>query len=732
MGVLDRLASAIGIRQASLLPVETPPPRVEDAVVATAGVEGHDYSSIRQLLQSEPAKIEYLFAQSTEWATVVARLRMETWRRGVHVVPAHDRYCALCGQGQDGEVRQVGDPRPPDEALQCESCGGIEFRDADPAEKHRVEEFLKDCNAEHDTIGLVGGRKLEEQLKYGRGYVVFAFAYTMKESKAIDRMVLKGVYPGDPGKLAPVKRKNGRRGGAFVCVWCRGRENYQAATAPGACHQCQAPLYEAWFVENNGAQRLYYLRNEVHETKWPFLDGSSPVTRLWTKANTIILMDWYAGAAVDPRKPKGFGKVLVTMGGDEAAMEKWAQRQAEKRKKDPNKVVHLHIPAPPGGLADLKMGATVLDLTDTEFRAQLPELRKAFEESIRKAYFLSEIQMGSSEGLGGLKQETQGMKSTGDVVEELKEHEVPWLDLIPAYLGASEWRVEYVEDEETSNADDVLKQLDIAAKATDLSLSVEWIGDTAHIKDGPVEKKQATFPGLPPFEGGREAPAGETRFASFDDLRQVLRQALGAPSSDASMPPGVAAVFGGPSGATAAEEAIFSTYAGLTAEQGLEVRREVAASLSQPQGWSLESVAARVRPVLEAAGVDPVAAAWRSRVIAATETRAAISEWQQRLYRAAETERGVEFLYRDVGPDDARTTKLSYWCREQIGDGKRLDDVLRILDEGVRLAVAGAFADGGSLARGPGQPVRLPAGFQRRGFLVHFGDRDRIVKAGQA
>lgn len=715
MAIRDRVAGLFGIKQASaVIPAETPMPRVEDSLSVTVG-DGHDYSSIRQILQSEPTKVEYLFAASTEWANTIARLRIEVWRRGVHVVPAYDRYCVLCGQGSDGEVRDVGDPVPPGEPLQCENCGGIEFRDPDPAAKKRLEDFLDSCNDEYESVALVGSRKVEEQLKYGRGLVVFAFDYFPSANaakKTIDKMVLRGVYAADPGKIARVRKPTGRTGGLFVCVWCRSTDGYKAAKAPGDC-ECGAPLYEAWYEEQLGRQKHYYLRNEVHETRWPFMDGSSPVTRLWTKANTLILMDWYAGAAVDPRRPKRPDKLFVTVGGDESSMEKWAKRDAEQAQKNPNKLRHLHIPAAPGGLKDLEMSAFVLDFGDKEFRGQMMDLRQDFADSVRKFYFISQVQGGDSEGTGGLNNESQQLRSTGDVTEDLKEHEEDWLDKIPAYLGTDEWRVEFMADEDTSgDAETVLKQLEVAEKAAGLGLNVQWIGDTAHIKDGPVEKPAA--PMFPPM--GSEA----------------FQQALGAPSSSAGVPGNVEAVFSGPSGYPLAEEAIYATYAGLTAEESARVREEVAKSLTQPQGWSIDSVGARVLPILTGAGIDPVTAAWRARVIAATETRAAISEWQHRLFRAEEADRGKEFLYRDVGPDDARTTKQSYWVRQQVGEGKTLREITQILDEAVRLAASGAFAEGGSLAGGPGQPVKLPSGFQRRGFLVAFGDRDRIIRAGPA
>jgi hypothetical protein len=51
-----------------------------------------------------------------------------------------------------------------------------------------------------------------------------------------------------------------------------------------------------------------------------------------------------------------------------------------------------------------------------------------------------------------------------------------------------------------------------------------------------------------------------------------------------------------------------------------------------------------------------------------------------------------------------------------------------VMDEGINLAKTGAFEEGGVLSGTPGQPIRLPGNFHRRGFVCHFQERDSVVR----
>lgn len=166
-------------------------------------------------------------------------------------------------------------------------------------------------------------------------------------------------------------------------------------------------------------------------------------------------------------------------------------------------------------------------------------------------------------------------------------------------------------------------------------------------------------------------------------------------------------------------------FQGLTAAQASEVRQSIV-DVMRSQKWNVDLVRKRVLEVLQAAGLPDADA--RSQVIARTETAALLSEHRIRVYRAQEEARGKQFLYRDSGVNDHRRTKLSRWIQDTVGAGKTLRECLAIIDDGIQLSKSGAFAKDGALRAVPGQPIVLPRGFRRRGFVAHFNERDTFVR----
>lgn len=151
--------------------------------------------------------------------------------------------------------------------------------------------------------------------------------------------------------------------------------------------------------------------------------------------------------------------------------------------------------------------------------------------------------------------------------------------------------------------------------------------------------------------------------------------------------------------------------------------------MTRPQGWSVQGIARRIEPVLLDAGVEPKQAKQRARVIARTDSRALISQHRLEGFRAQDVERGVESLYRRVEGRDHRVCKLCNWVTSQVPrEGLPLAQLERVMGEAVTRGVRGEFAKGGNLAHVPGEHIRLPMGFERRGVLLHFQDRGDIEK----
>lgn len=929
-----------------------------------------------------PAHIEWLWGLCDEWARTIQRLRMEAWRKGLVIEPIHTKYCGKCTEGIDEENQA------------CPGCGekGTAVP-PDPSERSKLKDFLKLANPTlREDLVQVGERKTEEGLKHGRSYVAFKMDYEVDENGIVMKSIVRGVYACQSGLIVPLRNeKTGAPGGRYVCLVCRtSKENYSPCEEPGKCPDCGKYLYEAFFgqVESvyGGQPTMFWLREEIHETKWPYTDGTSPVGRLWPKASTLLMMDWYAAWALDPKREKRPDKFLVTIGGDLKSIIEQLKVDAEARKRNPYKPSHLHIPTPAGALAENKASAMVLDLSDVEFKGQMIELRNEFEAAIRKHYGLSSLQGGDTDEEGGGLGTNKGtqIRTTAQVAESIQRAEEKWLLRLAQKLGAKQWTYKFppaLEEDEGRKAEDTTKWLDAGIKAAGAGLVVEWRAGKPYIQDGPIKPpappsigdgvggpsddgppdfpggggtdpsaadddgdvdnwlsniNQASGPycddqghcfatpqglaghisrtGHRPVGGGasganrperaqneqspKPKPSPEVRLEpdesddeddmvgtvlspdgdevghydsylldddtlfvavieidedeqgngygsavirkleedaaargvsrveltadgvgvyawgrvgyEVDDkqdfvanvlvkhgvkdakesmttaelvslpgakqaimkaadegymigmhkkltrktkrVRQAslaptkpveaflwLREAVGeysevmalhqAIDSSRGLPKDLRAELSGPAGFVGASDEVFAEYAGLTIDAALQVKKEIVESLTQPQGWSTDSIVNRIQHHWEKAGFAPAVARTRAANAARTEVRSIASEFKRRNWKQEEADRGQKFRYHVRGADDHRTTKQSYWVRSQIPkEGLPLEDVERILDEALLRAKRGDFSTRGMLSHITGRPMRLPSNFQRRGFLIAFNDRDQVFR----
>lgn len=724
----------------------TPQPLVDDYGTVRADTI---LRSLGNLDGPRPTQIEWLFLRSDEWGRTVARIGTEVWRRGIQIVPRHDKYCRECGSGTD------------DPGAACPTCSVDPedvpydlFRDPDEDQRQRLRDFLDEATVrDHLSAREVGARWTEELLKHGRGYIVYEHTFELEADGPLQgrivRSQLQEIHTAASARMVKLQETSASDdypGTAWICLACRTRDDYSPQEEPGRCDQCANVLYEAPYAEVRSPASQdpvrYWTRMEVHETRWPYKDGSPPVARLWPKASALLLMDWYAAWALDPKRDKRPDKVLVTIGGDKASIKEWAEEDAERRKKNPYALSHLHVPTPPGGMQELGGDVQVVSLGEKEFKGQMVELRREFESGLRKQYHLSPLQGGSTEGAGGLNNEGQQLRSTAQVAEDIHHHGEQWLNRIPDKLNVTEWRVAYppaIEEDEGRQLDVTIKHLNAAERALKMGAEVRWEDGEARIMDGPLDEPA---PDQPPGGPGGDGvgDGGGQMFgtgAGLDQARAVdawryppvarpdlLRQAVDA---DTDLPGELDDVFGGPAGSAAADDALFSDFADLDAETTEAVHEQIIESLTQPQGWSTESVVDRVQPVLENAGVENAEA--RAQNIARMEARSIASEWQQRIWEQQEAERDQAFRYTVVGADDFRTTKMSRWIRQGIpDDGMVMTALEERLDRAIDLAKQGAFTENGRHSDVPGQPIQLPDDFERRGFVTHFGDRDVVQR----
>lgn len=655
----------------------------------------HDAAGIFQVTAPSPAHIEAVSLICEELSDVMKVIRQEVWREGVVVESTFQGQCTEC-------MRLVDDT-----GVDCPYCNAPRdaIREPDIDGRKVLEEKAKRVNQDGESLLKLGQQLTEDANKHGRGYVVYQYRRQLDERGVIIGKTLSELRRASPWNMVALQHEaRGRRGGAYVCLKCRNDPKYKPETMRKPCSTCGSVVYEAWWRQEVGESTTYFLPDEVHEVKWHYPDGSSPITRLWVKILTLLWMDRYAFYAFDPNRGKAPGKTLVTWGGDGKSIKSWADRDAEKRKKNPYRLSHIHLPSSGGPIQDKDgLGATVLDVGDEEIKKQSPELYERHLQAIRRTYGVSPLRAGDASTSGGLNNESQQLRVEAQQAQAVQKAHLEWMNLAAKRWGIHEWQYDFpdlIEEDEVMEASAVKEQLEVARLAKDQGLEVRWEKGQAVISDGEVkEVKNDPIP-----------------FPSFQQA---------APRTDDSQIQGVRSAFRGPAAGAQAADVAHPVYEGLTASQSAEVNGEIVEAMTQPQGWSVKSIQERIQPLLERAGIEE--ASRRAEVIARTESAAMQSEFKDRWLAELEERRGEPVKVRMIGASDARTTKLSVWLRQQSEEGVTRNRLKALIDEGISLAQQGVFEEGGALGTVPGRPIRLPAGFRRRGFVAHFGDRDDVV-----
>ena len=706
------------VEAASAPVAQTPQATSMDLIEVTAQVVG---SQSLPVINPDPLTIEVLFLHSDELSTVERTVRQKVWRQGLRVESRYAEKCGSCGYQTDRDLDA------------CPDCKSTDLRPPPEAGKRVLEEFMRRCNLDGDALTDVGEDADADGTKHGRLTLILRYSYLLAPNGAILTAKLKEIRRGSPGRIRIVRdNKTGMKGGQhFVCLQCRGKNAYTPEKQPNACHICGGVTYDAWYIEttdySSNTPKNYYLPSEVHEAPIYYRDGTPPCIRVWHKAWFFVFADYYAKMAFDPRGDKRPDKILAVLGINMESMRKWMKEDVERRRLQPYSPTVLGIEAPTHVSGQVRQDAKVLDMGDEVIKGQALELRQRFAEDIRRQFGLQPIAVGDNSNAGGLNNEGLQREEGAEIIEHRQGVGERWLLRVADALGVPDWRYAFDhphEEQELLEAGIVEKELANAAAASTGGLMVRWENGRAVISDGPFEQTMPAIPGLAPGQDGeapKDAEAGGDPKARAP--KAPTEQAL--PTSGKGL--NIRVGFGGPSSAPeSAGDAAMTAFAGLTAEEGEAVRRQVLQTMSSER-WSVARISDRVLPILQRAGLE--AAKARADLIARTESAAVLSEYRVRIFEAEEQERGKEYLYRYSGVNDHRRTKLSHWIGQAIGDGKPLRDVLRIMDDGIRHAKTGAFEQGGALATVPGKPIRLPAGFQRRGFVAHFGERDSVVRA---
>ena len=522
---------------------------------------------------------------------------------------------------------------------------------------------------------------------------------------------------GDPKRVVPVVDENGRVGGYWwACPLHRGKQTEGGISrSPGRCETCNAELREVYFIERENAAAgsrkpvKYYFDNEVvtwahHQPRLNGLDGLSPVHHVWLKQSILHWMDVYGAAFYDPDSDRYPNKFMVVHTTNPDTWERNFQKAEEDAKENPysQQIMMNEYSGDSNSTPELQ----VVDLMNDDLLGQDDQIKQRYKSDIRTQFGVTDVFDSELEDAGGLNNEGLQMEVTDREVASF-QHDLATgpLDDLAKLLGLTDWQFAFVPPRETETKER-MEKIDLGGKAAKNGLDASWEGGEVAIKDGEFEEPDEGGPPLPggfgqaADVGGDEVDekAGDTHeslFAAFEKLddeqagqlceylADAHRHIVWASDVDQKADPfwdadDVVPEFVQEAIRTVIDAgAVFGDIEGLTAYQQSKLEETFKEKLTQPSGWSLDSLTSALKDTL---GLDTD----QAEAVARTETASILNKACEEGYESQG--RMDEREFKHVGPSDFRTTEACQWLKEQTnpsygGDPVSLDEYKQLIQE---------------------------------------------------
>jgi len=652
--------------------VDTPVPKSDDRAGAAPRITN-------QVTPLPAAMLRRLSLKGPETADAIQTRRDELYRNEFPVIrPRFESKCEACGSEFGGE---------PD---RCPACGHDELRKPAPEEKREAEQLFGSVNPAGQSLRDLAKRCEPDQWTSGVSTIVVEYEYhqattgQLYREGAIYREEPEALYRADPLALRPVLDEDGQPGGHWwVCPIHRDDVNEN----PGSCH-CGAELQEVHFVEQGGSDgdRRYYLQQEVISWAFPHprlhgLDGIAPSAHTWLKQATLQLMDRYGAAFYDSdadRLPNQF-MILHTSNPDH-----WEAELAKARDEDDqyDSPIFTNEYSPQDSA---QPEVEVIDAMPDELLGQNQEIKSAFKSDIRQAYGISDVHDSDLEDAGGLNNEGLQLEVVDrSLASQMNDYRRGWLDTLMKRLGFDDWEIGFLPDT-GDDPEDIREQLKAAA-------FVKQAGGDARIEDGnlevpdfevkldgsddpPTMQGAPSLPGVgnpipggggqPPGAGGSGGgggqPAAGQQLAGQRQGVRALEQALrrlgtpdavdlkgGVYQTRDDVPPNAQRHI---KGAVRAHD-----FRAVESVSSRTLQNVFEATLTQPQGWSTDSIARRLQQ--ETPLTDQ-----RATTIAETEAPAIINRALEDASAELAREVDEQVLHYWDGPQNADTSDICAWLK---------------------------------------------------------------------
>jgi len=643
--------------------------------------------------------------QSHELGDAIRTRRDELYRNAFpRLAPRFAAKCEDCGTEFDEDVSE------------CSACGHDSLRQPDPAEKREAEELFESVNREGQSLRELAKYCEPDQWTAGVSCIVIQYDYAIARDSALydDGEVIAqdptALVYGDPATIKPVVDEHNRAGGHW---WTCPIHRDDPAGEPGACEECGAERREVFFYEDprDGDDR-YYFRDEVVTWAYPMprlggLDGLSPIVGVVLRQVVIEMMTRYGAAFYDQdadRLPNQL-MVLHTTNADH-----WEEQMERIRDDDDpydSRILANEYSPQDSSTPEIQ----VVDVMPDELLGQSQEVRQDYKEDIRQAVGISNVHDSDLSDAGGLNNEGLQLEVTDrSIASQQHDYIEGWLDTLAKRLGLEDWRIEFLPatDDDAETGLDIRRKVRAGTMAAEAGLDVQWQDGDLVIKDGdfdpPAEGAAAADaapadddsdgPGpsipSPPTESQADVSdltdsearrVGDLLFdahrhivwAPADDVEQQAEPFFDA---DEAVPEFVQNLI-----ETVIDNgALGESFETLSASARGRLANVLEENLTQPQGWSLRSLAEDLQDEFGLTGAE-------AETIARSETASVMNQAREEGYRQQND--ADEAVFKWLGPSDERTTEACEFLKEQTrpdhgGDPVTLDELRDLVQEANR------------------------------------------------
>lgn len=622
-------------------------------------------------------------------------IREEIFRRGIEIKERFAYKCDTCDIEYDEHIikQQIKkekdkkkpveqpaeqsieqEPEPEEEPKPtCSECGGL-LREPDKNQQKILKKWQKEANENHKTLQDVL-KSFEDELEgFDNGWLIYRKEYKLSSSGEIISWELKEITRAQSEFMRWVADKQGNLGGKYrICL--QHRNTPVTSRSQTTCQECGHPLYEVIAIGTDigGFKPIsFYIEGEVsHRMKYTcgLLYGVSPVVTLWRKAMTLVKMEGWIHSAYDKRRMPGGVLAVVTKNWE--SFKAFWKEQMNLVKGDPHYTPIIPV-EPDGGQGK----AEFIKFLGNMEEMQYTEVRDEFRREIAALYGVTPIFYADTSTSGGLNNE--GMQITVQNRTTEQGHAIYNMNLfedIVKAIGVTDYIYEMPPSEEEDEMAELQREAQriVNAKAmNELGVEVEYTEDGEfQYKAGIIEKPEVKIPFKPQdAENLGATPAHQT--SGMPNTGAVR-------NAQKSMDDAEGQLLEKEFWERAASVANFmlwdQTFKDMTKMQSNMTVSILKMFFSRPRDkFSFDEIEDEL---VRKTGI-PVE---QAETIVRTEYTAVSNAARKMAYRDRMATEGKKFMFKWVGPQDHRTSKICAEVKKRVGDGVELERLESIIND---------------------------------------------------